>query len=46
MSKLTDHQQQHLEYLRSDIELIKAEIARRSNLQRVVLATYIAILDL
>lgn len=44
MSKLTDHQQQYLEYLRADIALTKAEIARRSNLQRVVIATYIAVI--
>lgn len=44
MSKLADQQQQYLEYLRADIESIKAEIARRSNLQRVVLATYIAVI--
>lgn len=42
MSKLTDHQHQHLQFVRADIESIKAEIARRSNLQRIVLATYIA----
>lgn len=44
MSKLSDHQQQHLEFLRVDIESTKAEIARRSNLQRIVLATYIAVI--
>lgn len=44
MSKLTDHQQQYVEYLRADIGSIKEEIARRSNLQRVVLATYIAVI--
>jgi hypothetical protein len=44
MSKLTDNQQKHLEYLLADIGSVKAEIARRSNLQRVVLATYIAVI--
>ena len=44
MSTLPDHQKQYLEYLRADIESIKAEIARRSNLQRIVFATYIAVI--
>ncbi len=44
MNKLTDNQQKHLEYLLADIGSVKAEIARRSNLQRVVLATYIAVI--
>jgi len=44
MSKLADHQQKYLEYLLADIGAAKVEIARRSNLQRVVLATYIAVI--
>lgn len=44
MSKLADHQQEYLEYLRADISTMKAEIARRSNLQRFVLATYLAVI--
>ncbi|MEW8025807.1 MAG: hypothetical protein AB2803_19135 [Candidatus Thiodiazotropha sp.] len=44
MNKLTDHQLQHLEYLRTDIVSIKSEIARRSNLQRVVFVMYITVI--
>ncbi|MEW8286878.1 MAG: hypothetical protein AB2563_10705 [Candidatus Thiodiazotropha endolucinida] len=44
MNKLTDHQLQHLEYLRTDTVSIKSEIARRSNLQRVVLVMYITVI--
>ena len=44
MNKLTDRQQQYLKFLCADIESTKAEIVRRSNLQRVVLAAYITVI--
>lgn len=44
MAERISRQQKHLDYLVADFAAIKAEIARRSNLQRVVLAGYLAIL--
>lgn len=43
MDTLTEHQKEYLKYLLADFVAIKAEIARRSNLQRIVLAMYIAV---
>jgi hypothetical protein len=44
MDTLDEHQKKYLEYLLADFGAIKAEIARRSNLQRIVLAAYIAVI--
>lgn len=44
MTTLTEHQKEYLKYLLADFVAIKSEIARRSNLQRIVLAAYIAVL--
>jgi hypothetical protein len=43
MSNLSIQQQKHLELLIADFGATKAEIARRSNLQRVVLAAHIGL---
>lgn len=43
MNDPIENQQKHLEFLLADFNAIKAEIARRSNLQRVVLAAYIGL---
>jgi len=42
MSELENKKQKHLDFLLADYNAMKSEIARRSNLQRVVLAAYIA----
>ena len=44
MEELTGRQSRHLDYLLADYSAIKAEIARRSNLQRVVLGAFVAVL--
>lgn len=46
MTERISRQQKHLDYLIADFAAIKAEIARRSTLQRVVLAGYFAVLAL
>ncbi len=46
MDNLTNKEQKQLDYLLIDYGAIKSEIARRSNLQRVVLAAYIAVVAL
>jgi len=38
-----DRERSHLQYLLADFQAIKSEIARRSNLQRVVLGAYIGV---
>ena len=43
MPELSSRQQKHLDFLIADFSVTKAEIARRSNLQRIVLAAYIAL---
>jgi len=43
MNNLSIQQQKHLELLIADFSATKAEIARRSNLQRVVLAAHIGL---
>ena len=43
---LNSGQQKHLDFLIADFSATKAEIARRSNLQRIVLAAYVALLGL
>lgn len=44
MNELGDTQQKHLDYLLADFAAIKAEIGRRSTLQRAVLVAYVAVL--
>lgn len=44
MQDLNLKQQKHLDFLIADFSATKAEIARRSNLQRIVLAAYIVLL--
>ena len=44
MAERISRQQKHLDYLVADFTAIKAEIARRSTLQRLVLAGYLAVL--
>lgn len=46
LTERISRQQKHLDYLIADFAAIKAEIARRSTLQRVVLAGYFAVLAL
>ena len=43
MDYLTNREQQHLDFLRADFTSLKAEIARRSNLQRIAFAVFIAV---
>ncbi len=44
MSDTNETKIKYLDYLLKDFEAIKSEISRRSNLQRVVLATFLAII--
>ncbi len=44
MAEYISRQQKHLDYLVADFTAIKAEIARRSTLQRFALAGYLAVL--
>lgn len=44
MTELSQKQNKYLDFLIADFNAIKLEIARRSNLQRVLLAAYIAML--
>ena len=44
MAEHISREQKHLDYLLADFAAIKSEIARRSTLQRLVLAAYLAIL--
>ena len=46
MAERLNRQQKHLDYLIADFAAVKAEVARRSTLQRVVLAGYLALLAL
>jgi uncharacterized membrane protein YciS (DUF1049 family) len=46
LPELTPTQQKHLDFLIADFSVTKAEIARRSNLQRIALAAYIALVGL
>jgi len=46
MDSLKDKEQKQLDYLLADYGAVKSEIARRSNLQRVVLAAYISVVAL
>lgn len=46
MSEPISRQQKHLDYLLADFAAVKAEIARRSTLQRFVLGGYLAVLAL
>ncbi len=46
MARLSDTQKRQLDCLLADFGSVKAEIARRSNLQRVVLAAYVTFLVL
>jgi len=44
MDTLTELQKKYLEYLLADFGAIKSEIARRSNLQRIIIAAYISVM--
>jgi uncharacterized membrane protein YciS (DUF1049 family) len=44
LQELNSKQQKHLDFLVADFNATKAEIARRSNLQRIVLAAYIVLI--
>lgn len=46
MNELDNQTQRHLDFLLADFSATKAEIARRSNLQRVVLAAYATVIAL
>ncbi len=46
MTDLTNKEQKQLDYLLADYSAVKSEIAHRSNLQRIVLAAYVALVAL